>query len=47
MVWLPYLGFLMCAQVLMHAVAYGACTNTVSESALKADWEKPLTALGN
>ena len=30
-------GFLMCAQVLMHAIAHGGCTDTVGESALRAD----------
>ena len=27
----------MCAQLLMHALAHGGCTNTVRESALKVD----------
>ena len=31
------LGFLTCAQTLMHAIAHGGCTNTVSESAQEAD----------
>ena len=31
------LRFLMCAQMLMHAIAHGGFTNTVRESALKAD----------
>ena len=31
------LGFLTCTQMLMHAVAHGGCTDTVRESALKAD----------
>ena len=34
------LGLLTCAQLLMHAIAHGGCTDTVRESALKADWEK-------
>ena len=29
--------FLTCAQMLMHVIAYGGCTDTVRESALKAD----------
>ena len=31
------LGFLTCTQMLMHAIAHGGCTDTVRESALKAD----------
>ena len=31
------LGFLACAQMLMHAIAYGGCTDTVRESALEVD----------
>ena len=31
------LGFLTGAQLLMHVIAHGDCTNTVRESALKAD----------
>ena len=31
------LGFLMCPQMLMHTLAHGGLTNTVKESALKAD----------
>ena len=31
------LGFLTCAQMLMHAVAHGGCANTVRKSALKVD----------
>ena len=31
------LGFLTCAQMLMHAIAHGGCTNTATESALKVD----------
>ena len=31
------LGFLTCAQMLMHAIAHGDCTDTVRESALKVD----------
>ena len=34
------LGFLICAQMLMHAIAHRGCTDTVRESALRADWEK-------
>ena len=30
-------GFLTCAQMLMHAIAHGGCTDTVKESALKVD----------
>ena len=41
------LGFLTCAQLLMHAMAHGVCTDTVIGSALKADWEKnPLPHRG-
>ena len=29
--------FLACAQMLMHAIAHGGCTNTVRESALNVD----------
>ena len=37
---------LTCAQVLMHAIAHGGCTDTVRESVLEVDWEKnPLTHL--
>ena len=31
------LGFLTCAQTLVHATAHGGCTDTVRESALEAD----------
>ena len=31
------LGFLTCAQMLMHAIARGGCADTVRESALEAD----------
>ena len=31
------LGSLTCAQMLMHAIAHGGCTDTVRESALKID----------
>ena len=42
MVWLPlkrffFFFFLTCAQMLMHAIAHGACTDTVTESALEVD----------
>ena len=30
-------GFLTCTRMLMHAIANGGCTDTVRESALKAD----------
>ena len=30
-------GSLTCAQMLMHAIAHGGCSDTVTESALKAD----------
>ena len=36
------LGFLRCAQLLMHAISHGGCTDTVRESAPEADWEKNL-----
>ena len=37
------LGFLMCAQMLMHAIAHEGCMNAVKESALKGDrQEYPL-----
>ena len=41
-------GSLTCAQMLMHAVAYGMCTRTVRESALKVDSgeENPLPHRG-
>ena len=29
--------FLNCAQMLLHAIAHGGCTDTVRESALEAD----------
>ena len=35
-----YLGFLMCAQMLMHAIAHEGCMNTVKESALKVDQQE-------
>ena len=31
------LGALTCAQMLMHAIAHGGCTDTARESALKVD----------
>ena len=34
------LGFVTHAQMLMHAIAPGGCTDTVRQSALEADWEK-------
>ena len=34
---LPVLGLLTCAHMLMQAIAHGGCTDTVRESALKAD----------
>ena len=34
------LGFLTCAQMLMHAIAHGSCMDTVRDSALKVDWNK-------
>ena len=33
-------GFLTCAQMLMHAIVHGGCTDTVRESVLEVDWEK-------
>ena len=36
-------GSLTCAQMLMHAIAHGGCSDTVTESALKAD-SGPRTA---
>ena len=30
-------GFLTCTQMLLHGIAHGGCTDTVRESALKAD----------
>ena len=39
MVWLQCLGFLTCAQMMMHAIAHGGCMDSVRESALKV-WEK-------
>ena len=42
------LGFVTCAQMLMHATAHGGRTNTVRESALEADsGRKYLAARGN
>ena len=32
--------FLTCAQMLMHAIAHGGCTDTVRESAQEVDCEK-------
>ena len=40
MVGLPVFGFLMCAQMLIPAIVYGGCTDTVRVSALKVDCEK-------
>ena len=34
------LGFLSCAQTLMHAIAHGGCTDTIRESALKLTLEE-------
>ena len=40
-------GFLVCMQMLMHAIACKGFTNTVRESALKVDWKKnPLSRQG-
>ena len=40
-------GSLMCAQMLMHAIAHGAVQTHVRESAWKVDWEKnPLPHRG-
>ena len=42
------LGFVTCAQMLMHATAHGGRTNNVRESALEADsGRKYLAARGN
>ena len=38
-----YWGFLTCAQMMTHAIAHGGCTNSISESALKADSERKKT----
>ena len=35
--WLPVFRFLTCAQMLMHAIAHGDCTDSVTESALEVD----------
>ena len=35
-------GFLTCAQMLMHGIACRGCTNTVREAALKVDGQKSL-----
>ena len=35
-------GSLSCTQMLMHAIAYGGCTDTERESALKADTGKKI-----
>ena len=41
------LGFLMCAQMFIHAIAHWGCTNTVKESALKVDsWRKMSCCAG-
>ena len=37
-----YLGSLTCEQMLMHAIAHEGCTDTVRESALKADSGKKI-----
>lgn len=38
------LGFLICTQMPMHAIAHWGCANTISESALRVDWaENPLS----
>ena len=37
MVWCRCLGLLTCAQMSMHAIAHGGCTDTVRESALEVD----------
>ena len=42
------LGYLTCAHMLMHAVAYRGCANTVRKSAMKADQDgKSLVAQGS
>ena len=38
------LGFLTCAQILMHAFAHGGCTDTVRESALQADSGRKISS---
>ena len=40
MVWLPVFGSLTCTEMLMQGIGHRGCTNTVTESALKGDWEK-------
>ena len=36
------LGFLMCAKMLMPAIAHKGCTQTIGESTLKADWGRKI-----
>ena len=40
--WTWATGFLSCAQLLMHAIAHGGCTDTERESALKVDSGKKI-----
>ena len=49
MIGLPVFGILMPMQMLMRAITHGSDTNTVRESALKADSvrEKNLAESGN
>ena len=37
-----FLGSLTCAQMLLHAIALGSCTDTVKESALKGDSRRKI-----
>ena len=39
------IGSLTCAKTLMHAIAHGGCTDTVRESALKADSGRKIPCL--
>ena len=39
------LGFLTCAQMLMHAIAHGGCTDTVRESEPQVDSERKIPCL--
>ena len=42
MVWLPVFGFFMRTKMLLYTNAHEGCTNTIRESALKADSERKV-----
>ena len=47
LVWLPVFGILTCARMLRQAIAHGGCTDSVRQSALKADFGSHRTGDSN